>query len=122
MLFLCGLYSANIFIIVSNLLIIQSIIRYKHQHADIALIGDVAPVGEHPVLLIHALCAILFIVVKSVEVFVILEVTGLTNHVLAVLGGRVRVGGKVKEVKVFRKIFDLCRGLWLCQQMKPCSG
>ena len=31
MLFLCGLYSANIFIIVSNLLIIQSIIRYKHQ-------------------------------------------------------------------------------------------
>ena len=68
MLFLCGLYSANIFIIVSNLLIIQSIIRYKHQHAGIALIGDVTPVGEHPVLRVHALRAVLLIVIKSIEV------------------------------------------------------
>ena len=26
-----------------------------------------------------------------------------------------RARGEVKEIKVFRKIFDLCRGLWLCQ-------
>ena len=41
--------------------------------------------------------------------------TGLTDHILAVLGGRVRAGGKVKEVETFRKVFDLCRRLWLCQ-------
>ena len=51
----------------------------------IALIGDVAPVGEHPVLRVHALRAVLFIVIKSVEIFVIVEMTGLTDHVLAVL-------------------------------------
>ena len=122
MLFLCGLYSANIFIIVSNLLIIQSIIRYKHQHAGIALIDDVTPVGEHPVLRIHALCAVLFIVIKSVEVFVILEAAGLLDHVLAVFLRRMHAGSEVKEVKAFRKMFDLRRGLWLCQQMKPCPG
>ena len=84
-------------------------------HAGIALIGDVAPVGEHPVLLIHALRAVLFIVVKSVEIFVILEMTGLTDHVLAVFLRRMRTGSEVKEIKAFREIFDLCRGLWLCQ-------
>ena len=41
--------------------------------------------------------------------------TGLADHVLAVLGGRVCAGGEVKEVKVFHKVFDLCCGLWLCQ-------
>ena len=82
----------------------------------IALVGNIAPVSEHPVLLVHALRAVLFIVIKSVEVFVILEVTGLADHVLAVFGGRVRARGKVKEVKAFRKVFDLCRGLWLCQR------
>ena len=81
----------------------------------IALIGDVAPVGEHPVLRVHALRAILFIVIKSVEVFVILEAAGLLDHVLAVLLRRMRAGGKVKEVEAFRKVFDLRRGLWLCQ-------
>lgn len=84
-------------------------------HAGIALIGDVTPVGEHPVLLIHALRAVLFIVIKSVEIFVIVEATGLLNHVLAVLLRRRRAGSEVKEVEVFRKVFDLRRGLWLCQ-------
>ena len=84
-------------------------------HADIALIGDVAPVGEHSVLLIHALRAILFIVVKSVEIFVILEAARLLDHVLAVFLRRMRTGSEVKEVKAFRKVFDLCRRLWLCQ-------
>ena len=84
-------------------------------HADIALIGDVTPVGEHSVLRVHALRAVLFIVIKSVEIFVIVEMTGLADHVLAVLGGRVRVGGEVKKVEVFRKVFDLRCGLWLCQ-------
>ena len=81
----------------------------------IALVGNIAPVGEHPVLLIHALRAVLLIVVKSVEIFVIVEMTGLTDHVPAVLGGRVCTGGEVKQVEAFRKVFDLCRGLWLCQ-------
>ena len=80
-----------------------------------ALIGDVAPVGEHSVLLIHALRAVLFIVIKSIEIFVILKATGLPDHVLAVLLRRMRAGGEVKEVEVFRKFFDLCRRLWLCQ-------
>ena len=31
----------------------------------LALIGDVTPVGEHPVLLVHALRAVLFIVIKA---------------------------------------------------------
>ena len=85
-------------------------------HAGIALVRDVTSVGEHPVLRVHAFRAVLFIVIKSVEIFVIVEMTGLTDHVLAVLGGRVCTGGKVKEVKAFRKVFDLCRGLWLCQR------
>ena len=55
-----------------------------------ALVGDVAPVGEHPILLIHPLRTILLIVIKSIEVFVIVEMTGLADHVLAVLGGRVQ--------------------------------
>ena len=84
-------------------------------HADIALIGDVTSVGEHPVLRVHALRAVLFIVIKSVEVFVIVEMTGLTDHIFAVLLRRMRTGGEVKEVEVFRKVFDLCRRLWLCQ-------
>ena len=84
-------------------------------HAKKAFVGNIAPVGEHPVLLIHALRAVLFIVIKSIEVFVILEVTGLADHVLAVLLRRMRTGGEVKEVKAFCKIFDLCRRLWLCQ-------
>ena len=41
--------------------------------------------------------------------------TGLLDHVLAVLGGGSARGGEVKEVEAFRKVFDLCRGLWLCQ-------
>ena len=41
-----------------------------------ALIGDVTPVGEHPVLLVHALRAVLFIVIKSIEVFVIVKAAG----------------------------------------------
>ena len=84
-------------------------------HAVIALVRDVAPVGEHPVLLIHPLRAILLIVIKSVEIFVVIETPGLTNHVLAVFLRRMRTGGEVKEVEVFRKVFDLCRRLWLCQ-------
>ena len=84
-------------------------------HAGIALVRDVTSVGEHPVLRVHALRAILFIVIKSVEIFVIVEMTGLTDHVLAVLLRRMCAGGEVKEVEVFREIFDLCRGLWLCQ-------
>ena len=84
-------------------------------HAVIALVGNIAPVGEHPVLRIHALCAILFIVIKCVEVFVIVEAARLLDHVLAVLLRRMRAGSEVKEVEVFRKVFDLCRGLWLCQ-------
>ena len=84
-------------------------------HADIALIDDVAPVGEHPVLLVHPLRAVLFIVIKSIEVFVILEAAGLLDHVLAVVLRRMHAGSEVKEVEAFRKVFDLCRGLWLCQ-------
>ena len=84
-------------------------------HAVIALVRDVTPVGEHPVFRVHALRAVLFIVIKSVEVFVILEMTGLADHVLAVFLRRMRAGGEVKEVEAFRKVFDLCRGLWLCQ-------
>ncbi len=84
-------------------------------HTVIALIGDVTPVGEHPVLGVHALRAVLLIVIKSVEIFVIVETPGLTNHVLAVLGGRVCAGGEVKQIEAFRKVFDLCRRLWLCQ-------
>ena len=84
--------------------------------ATLALIGDVTPVGEHPVLHVHALRAILFIVIKSIEVFVILKAAGLLDHVLAVLLRRMRTGGEVKEVEAFCKVFDLCRGLWLCQR------
>ena len=84
-------------------------------HAKKAFVGNIAPVGEHPVLLVHALRAVFFIVIKSVEIFVILEVAGLPDHVFAVLLRRMRVGGEVKEVEVFRKVFDLYRGLWLCQ-------
>ena len=84
-------------------------------HAKKAFVGNIAPVGEHPILLVHALRAVLFIVVKSVEVFIILEVTGLANHVLAIVLRCMRTGGEVKEVEVFCKVFDLCRGLWICQ-------
>ena len=62
----------------------------------LALVRDVTPVGEHPVLLIHALHAVLLIVIKSVEIFVIVEMTGLLDHVLAVFLRRMRTGGKVK--------------------------
>ena len=80
-----------------------------------ALVGNIAPVSEHPVLIIHALRAVLLIVIKSVEIFVIVEMTGLADHVLAVFLRRMCAGGEVKQVEAFRKVFDLCRGLWLCQ-------
>ena len=85
-------------------------------HTGVALVRDVTPVGEHPILLIHPFRTVLFIVIKSVEVFVILKATGLLDHVLAVFLRRMRTGGEVKEVKALRKVFDLCRGLWLCQR------
>ncbi len=84
-------------------------------HAKKAFVGNIAPVSEHPVLLIHPLRAVLFIVIKSVEIFVILKAAGLPDHVLAVVLRRMCAGGEVKEVKAFRKVFDLCRRLWLCQ-------
>ena len=89
---------------------------HDFRQTGIALVGDIAPVGEHPVLLIHALRAILFILIKCVEIFVIVEMAGLPDHVLAVLLRRMCAGSKIKEVEVFREIFDLCRGLWLCQR------
>ena len=57
-------------------------------HAKKAFVGNIAPVGEHPVLLVHALRAVLFIVIKSVEIFVILEVAGNFENVGYALPGK----------------------------------
>ena len=41
--------------------------------------------------------------------------TRLPDHIFAILLWRVCAGSEVKEIKAFCKVFDLYRGLWLCQ-------
>ena len=46
---------------------------HDFSQAGIALVGDVASVGEHPVFLIHALKAILLIVVEIIQILIVIE-------------------------------------------------
>ena len=88
---------------------------HDFRQTGVALVGDIAPVSEHSVLLAHALEAILLVIIELIQILIVVKMTGLLDHVLAVFLRRMCAGGKVKEVEAFRKIFDLRRGLWLCQ-------
>ena len=84
------------------------------RHTDTSSIGNITAVDKHPVLRIHALYAVLPIILKLTESFVIFEAAGLLDHVFAVFFWGMNTGSKVKKVNILRKVPDLLRVFGLC--------
>lgn len=76
-------------------------------HAHHAVIAHVAAVVERAVLVLHPLAAIFFIAVEVRQIFVILEVRGVPDHVAGVLPGGADAGNEIEQVELLRQPLQL---------------
>jgi len=71
------------------------------------VIADVAAMDELSLFLVHTPLAILFIIIKFVQVIVVFKVDGLCDHVSPVFLGGGDARDIVEQVELFRKVLGL---------------